>query len=329
MRTARGAAAFGLGLMLLASLGMSAPAAAQSYPTKPVRLILPYVAGGAADIFGRVVGQKLTEAFKENFIVENRPGANGGIGADLVAKAAPDGYTLLVTASGPIVINPGLYASVPYDPIKDFAPVGQGTIYQYVMVVLATSPIHSLADLVKAAKAAPGAVSYGSTGIGGGNHLAGELLALKTGTVLNHVPYKGSAAALTDLLGGHLTFMFDTVITSMPHIQSGGLRAFAVSSRKRASSLPDVPTMEEIGVPGFDISQWHGVLAPAGTPRPIVERLNAELRKALELPDVRERLSTQGGIEIVTGSPEDFAALIRRELQSYAQLIKDARIPAQ
>jgi tripartite-type tricarboxylate transporter receptor subunit TctC len=315
--------------LAVAALAFAQSAAAQSYPTKPVKVVVPYVAGGAADIFGRVIAQKLSEAFKEQFSVENKPGANGGIGTELVAKAAPDGYTLLATASGPITVNPVLYSSVPYDVLKDLAPVAQGVVYQYVMVMLASSPIHNLDDLVKAAKAQPGALSYGSTGIGGGNHLAGELLALKTGTTLNHVPYKGSAAALTDLLGGHLTFMFDTVITSVPHIRAGTLRAFAVSSLKRASTLPEVPTLDELGLKGFEISQWQGVLAPAATPRPIVDRLNTEIQKALKAPDVHERLVAQGGNEIVTGSPEEFGTLIRRELKSYAQLIKDAKIPAQ
>jgi tripartite-type tricarboxylate transporter receptor subunit TctC len=315
---------------LVAGLALPAPAAlAQDYPSKPVKLIVPYLAGGAADIFGRIMAQKLSEALHKNFLVENRPGANGGIGTEVVAKSAPDGYTLLATASGPIVVNPSLYTSVPYDVLKDFAPVAQGVVYQYVMVVIKSSPVHSLADLVAMAKASPGAVSYGSTGIGGGNHLAGELLGLMTGAKMTHVPYKGSAGALTDLLGGHLTFMFDTVITSVPHIQTGELRAFAVSSRKRASSLPDVPTLDEMGLKGFDISQWQGILAPAATPKPIVARLNAEIVKALAQPDVRERLVTQGGNEIVTGSPDDFAALIRSDLDTYAKLIKAAGIQPQ
>jgi len=318
-------------LAVVAAIDALAPGAAiaQDYPAKPVRLIVPYVAGGAADIFGRTIAQKLAEAFKQSFVVENRPGANGGIGAEFVANAAPDGYTLLVTASGPIVVNPVLYAKVPYDPVKDFTPVAQGTVYQYVLVTLASSPIRSIAELVDAARAQPGAISYGSTGVGGGNHLAGELLALSTGTQLTHVPYKGSAAALADLLGGQLTFMFDTVITSAPQIRSGKLRAFAVSSAKRASALPEVPTMQEAGIPGFDISQWQGVLAPAGTPPATIRRLNAEIVKALHTPPVRERLVTQGGNEIVTGTPEEFAALIQSDLQRYAKLIKDAKIPAQ
>jgi tripartite-type tricarboxylate transporter receptor subunit TctC len=313
----------------LASGFLSGPAAGQAWPAKPVHLVVPYVAGGAADIFGRTLAQKLGEALRQSVVVENKPGANGGIGADLVAKAAADGYVLLATASGPIVVNPVLYAKVPYDPLRDFAPVAQGTVYQYVLVTLAGSPIRTLADLVAQARAKPGAISYGSTGVGGGNHLAGELLALSTGIQLTHVPYKGSAAALADLLGGQLSFMFDTVITSVPQIRAGKLRAFAVSSAKRASALPDVPTMQEAGVAGFDISQWQGVLAPAGAPPAVIERLNAEIGRALRAADVRERLVTQGGNEIVTGSPADFAALIRNDLRLYAKLIKDAKIPAQ
>lgn len=312
-----------------ATILLALPAVAQTYPSKPVRVVVPYVAGGAADIFGRTLSQKLTEAFKQNFVVENRGGANGGLGTDAVAKSAPDGYTLLMTASGPITVNPVLYASVPYDPQKDLAPVAQGTVFQYVLVTLATSPVRSLGDLIAQARANPGVMSYGSTGVGGGNHLAGEVLALATGTKLNHVPYRGSAAALTDLLGGHIAFMFDTVITSVPHLQAGTLRAFAVSSARRASALPDVPTAQEAGIAGMDVSQWQGVLAPAGTPRPIIERLNEEVRRALAMTDVRERLAVHGGAEIVTGSPEDLAGLIRRELASYGALIKAANIKAE
>jgi tripartite-type tricarboxylate transporter receptor subunit TctC len=313
----------------LIALVSCASAVAQEYPSKPVRVIVPYVAGGNADIWARVLSQKLTEAFKQSFVVENRPGANGGIGADAVAKSAPDGYTLLMTASGPIVVNPVLYAKVPYDVQKDFAPVAQCVVFQYVLVTLSSSPYKSLDDIVAAARTQPGALAFGSTGVGGGNHLAGELFGLSAGVRFNHVPYKGSAAALADLLGGQLAFMFDTVITSVPHLKSGKLRAYAVSSARRASALPDVPTLQEAGYKDFDVSQWQGVLAPAGTPRPVVERLNAEIVNAMHAADVRERIVTQGGSEIVTGSPEEFGALIRRELQQYARLIRDAKIPAQ
>jgi tripartite-type tricarboxylate transporter receptor subunit TctC len=262
-------------------------------------------------------------------VVENKPGANGNVGADFVAKSAPDGYTLLATASGPITVNPVLYARVPYDPVRDFAPVAQCVVYQYVLVTLASSPYKAIDDIVAAARAKPGALAYGSTGVGGGNHLAGELFALKTGTRFNHIPYKGSAPALADLLGGQLAFMFDTVITSVPHIRSGKLRAFAVSSAKRASSLPEVATMQEAGIAGFDISQWQGILAPAGTPQPIVQRLNAEIVKAMHAPDVHERIAVKGGNEIVTGTPEELAVLIKKELGAYQKLIKDAHIQAQ
>jgi tripartite-type tricarboxylate transporter receptor subunit TctC len=316
-------------LATLATIALCATASAQDYPSKPVRIVVPYAAGGNADILGRTLAQKLTDALKQPFVVENRGGANGGIGTDLVAKAAPDGYTLLVTASGPITVNPTLYKSVPYDPVKDFAPISECAVYQYVLVTLATSAWKSIADIVAAARAKPGAVSYGSTGVGGGNHLSGELFALATGTQLTHVPYKGSAPALADLLGGQLSIMFDTVITSVPQIRAGKLRAFAVSSAKRASSLPEVPTMQEAGIKGFDISQWQGFLAPAGAPKAIIDRLNAETRRAMHAPDVQERIAVQGGNEIVTGTPEEFAALIKSDLQAYAKLIRDARIPAQ
>jgi tripartite-type tricarboxylate transporter receptor subunit TctC len=311
-------------LLLLASITR-----AQDYPAKPVKIVVPYSAGGNADILGRTLAQKLGDALKQPFVVENRAGANGGIGTDFVAKSPADGYTLLVTASGPFTVNPTLYKSVPYDPVKDFAPISECAVYQYVLVTLASSPWKSIDDIVAGARARPGAVSYGSTGVGGGNHLSGELFALATGTQLVHVPYKGSAPALADLLGGQLSMMFDTVITSVPQIRAGKLRAFAVSSAKRASSLPEVPTMQEAGIKGFDISQWQGFLAPAGTPKAIIERLNAETIKAMRSADVHERIAVQGGNEIVTGTPEEFSALIRSDLQAYARLIKDARIPAQ
>ena len=314
-------------VLLLALL--AGAAGAQDYPAKPVRVIVPYVAGGNADIWARTLAQKLTEAMRQSFVVENKPGANGGIGTDYVAKSVPDGYTLLAVASGPIVVNPVLYSQVPYDPLRDLAPVAQCALYQYVLVTRADAPYKTIQDLVAAARGRPGALAYGSTGVGGGNHLAAELFGLAAGTRFNHIPYKGSAPALADLLGGQLTFMFDTVITSVPQIRAGKLRAFAVSSAKRASSLPEVPTMQEAGFPGFDISQWQGVLAPAGTPRVLIGVLNAEIAKAMHAPDVVERIAVQGGNEIVTGTPEEFAELIRADLARYARLIREAKISAQ
>ena len=294
-----------------------------------MRVIVPYVAGGNADIWARTLAQKLTEAMRQSFVVENKPGANGGIGTDYVAKSAPDGYTLLAVASGPIVVNPVLYSQVPYDPLRDLAPVAQCAVYQYVLVTRADAPYKRIQDLAADARAHPGALAYGSTGVGGGNHLAAELFALATGARFNHIPYKGSAPALADLLGGQLTFMFDTVITSVPHIHAGKLRAFAVSSAKRASSLREVPTMQEAGFAGFDMSQWQGVLAPVGTPRALIGVLNAQIAKAMHAPDVYERIAVQGGNEIITGTPEEFGALIRADLERYARLIREAKISAQ
>ena len=313
--------------LLLALL--AGAAGAQDYPARPVRIIVPYVAGGNADIWARTLAQKLTEAMRQSFVVENKPGANGGIGTDYVAKSAPDGYTLLAVASGPIVVNPVLYAQVPYDPLRDLAPVAQCAVYQYVLVTRADAPYKRIEDLVADARARPGSLAYGSTGVGGGNHLAAELFALASGTRFNHIPYKGSAPALADLLGGQLSFMFDTVITSVPHIRAGKLRAFAVSSAKRASSLPEVPTMQEAGFAGYDMSQWQGVLAPAGTPRAVIGPLNAQIVKAMHAPDVHERIAVQGGNDIVTGTPEEFAALIRADLERYARLIREAKISGQ
>ena len=315
--------------LLAVLLMLGATAWAQDYPTKPVRVIVPYVAAGNADIWARTLSQKLTESLKQAFVVENKPGANGGIGTDFVAKSAPDGYTLLAVASGPIVVNPVLYSNVTYDPLKDLAPVAQCAVYQYVLVTRSDAPYKTIGELVAAAKANPGGLAYGSTGIGGGNHLAAELFGLATGTRFNHIPYKGSAPALADLLGGQLAFMFDTVITSVAHIRSGRLRAFAVSSAKRATSIPEVPTMQEAGFAGFDMSQWQGVLAPAGTPSAVIRKLNGAMVKAMHAPDVVERIAVQGGNDIVTGSPEDFAVLIRADLERYGKLIREAKITAQ
>jgi tripartite-type tricarboxylate transporter receptor subunit TctC len=291
--------------------------------------VVPYAAGGSADITARVIGQKMSESMGVPIIVENKGGANGMIGTDVVAKSPPDGYTLLLDASGPLVVNPSLYAKVPYDTLKDFIPVSQITTFQYVMVVPDASPIKSLKDLVAAAKAKPGTISYGSTGIGGGGHLAGELFAIMSGTKLIHVPYKGSAPALADLLAGQLSFTFDTVITSVPLVRAGKLRAYAVSGPHRAKSLPDVPTLNELGYKGFEITQFQGLLAPAKTDSAIVSRLHQEVVKALKSPDVVQRLETDGGNELVGGTPAEFAVQIQSDLALYRKLIADADIKQQ
>ena len=319
---------------LVAALAVWTPGAAAQgdpakYPQRPIRFICPYVPGGAGDIFTRTIAQKLGDALGQPVVVDNRPGANGGIGTDIVAKSAPDGYTLLMGNSGPLTINPVLYKRVPYDPIKDFAPISQGTSYMYVLVVPPALGAANVTDFVALLKAKPGQMTYGSTGIGGGNHLSGELFNLMTKTSSVHVPYTGSAAALAALLGGQINYMFDTVITSVPHVRSGRLKALGVTALKRTISLPEVPTLDAMGLKGFELTQWQAVVAPAGTPKPIVDRLYRQVVEALKQPDVIERLATQGGNELVGNTPEEFAQVIRNDLSKYAKLVKAAGIQPQ
>ena len=272
-------------LITMAALVFAGAAWAQgdAYPNKPIKMVVPYAAGGNADITARVIARRMAEGLGQPIVVENKGGANGGIGTDMVAKAAPDGYTLLMVARGPIVINPVMYAKVPYDPVKDLQPISQVLTYQYVLVTPAASPFRSVDDLVSQARSKPASLSYGSAGTGAGGHLAGELLANVTGTKLTHVPYKGNAPALADLLGGVLSFTYDTVVTAVPHIRSGALRPLAVSGPRRAGSLPQVPTMQELGYKGFDITQFVGLMAPARTDPAIVRRLQQEVVKAMTL----------------------------------------------
>jgi tripartite-type tricarboxylate transporter receptor subunit TctC len=314
-----------IGAVLIVLAG-ALQAHAQSYPNKPIRMIVPYAAGGAADITARVVAQKMSEGLGVPVVIDNRGGANGNIGTDAVAKAAADGYTVLLTASGPIVVNQSLYPKLPYDPLKDLVPISQLTSYQYVLIVPDGSPIKSVLQLVQMAKAEPGKLSYGSTGIGGGGHLAGEKFASMTGTQMTHVPYKGNALALSDLLGGQLSFTFDTVVTAAPHIASAKVRAYAVTGPKRASSLPQLPTMAELGYKDFNVTQFQGLFAPAKTSPVIIERLRAEVAKALKSPEVVKRLATDGGYDLVGSSPAEFTKLIQDEAAAYGRLIKDAHI---
>ena len=320
--------------VLLAGLGACSASAQKTgaeehYPSRPIRFICPYNPGGAGDIFTRTIAQKLTESLGQTVVVDNRPGANGGIGTGIVAKAAPDGHTLLMGNSGPMTINPVLYSRVPYDPVRDFAPVTQGTSYMYVLVVPSSMPALNLNEFIGVLKAKSGQMTYGSTGIGGGNHLSGELFNLMTRTKAIHVPYTGSAAALAALLGGQINYMFDTVITAVPHVRASRLRAFGVTALKRASSLPEVGTLDEQGLKGFELTQWQAVVAPGGTPRPVIDLLYREVAKALKMPDVIERLATQGGNDLVGNTPEEFAQVIKNDLAKYAKLIRAAGIHPQ
>ena len=294
---------------------------AQAYPNHVIRLVVPFPAGGTTDILARAAAQKLTESLGQPVVVDNRPGAGGNIGADVVAKSAPDGYTLLMGTVGTHAINPSLYTKMPYDHVKDFVPVVLVAGVPNVLVVNPSVPVNSVADLIKLAKSKPGAINFASSGSGTSIHLSGELFKTMAGVDMTHVPYKGSAPALTDLIGGQVQVMFDNLPSALPQIKGGKLRAIAVTSLKRAPVLPDVPTISESGLPGFEASSWFGVLAPAGTPAPIVARLNSEVNKWLQSPEAREQLLAQGAVA-AGGTPEQFAAHIRSETEKWAKVVK-------
>ncbi len=307
--------------LALVTACMASVAFAQSYPNHAIRLVVPFPAGGTTDILARAAAQKLTETLGQSVVVDNRPGAGGNIGAELVAKAAPDGYTLLMGTVGTHAINPSLYTKMPYDHIKDFVPVVLVAGVPNVLVVNPSLPINSVADLIKLAKAKPGTINFASSGSGTSIHLSGELFKTMAGVDMTHVPYKGSAPALQDLMGGQVQIMFDNLPSSLALIKAGKLRAIAVTSLKRAPALPDVPTIAESGLPGFEASSWFGILAPAGTPAPIVAKINAEVNKWLQSPDAKEQLLAQGA-EAAGGSPEQFVAHIRAETDKWAKVVK-------
>jgi tripartite-type tricarboxylate transporter receptor subunit TctC len=294
---------------------------AANYPTKPVRLVVPFPAGGTTDILARAVAQKLSEAWGQQVIVDNRPGAGGNIGSDLVAKSKPDGYTLLMGTVGTHAINPSLYKNMPYDHVKDFVPVILVAGVPNVLVVNPSLPVHSVPELIAYAKANPGKLNFASSGNGTSIHLSGELFKAMTGVEMTHVPYKGSAPALTDLIGGQVQLMFDNLPSSLPFIKAGKLRALAVTSGARAAALPDLPTLAESGLPGFEASSWFGVLAPAGTPRDIVAKLNGAIAGWLASPEAKEKLLAQGAIA-AGGAPEDFARHIGAETSKWAKVVK-------
>lgn len=311
---------------LAALIAFCGAAGAQDYPNKPVRFIVPYAVGGAAELFARTIAQRMSVTLGQQVYIDSRPGANGIIGTEVAAKSPPDGYTLYMGNTGPLAINPALYQKLPYDPIADFAPISQGTLYPYILIGSSALKATTLPELIALAKSRPGELSYASAGQGSSPHLAGELFAHMAGVKLVHVPYKGSAPALNDVIGGQVPLMFNTISTSLPHIKSGKLRAFAITGKQRSPLLPDVPTMEEMGLTGYDVTSWQGVLAPAGTPRPIIDKLNRAVVEALQSKDVIAVLSGQGDVELVSGTPEDFARLIKSDLSMYTKLTKDTGI---
>jgi tripartite-type tricarboxylate transporter receptor subunit TctC len=300
-------------------------ALAQSYPTKTVRMIVPFPAGGATDIVARLVAQKLTEGWGQQVIVDNRGGAAGTIGSDLAAKAAPDGYTILVGTSSTHAVAPSLYSRLPYDPVKDFAPVVGLATSTITLSAHPSVPASNVKGLIALAKAKPDALSFASSGAGGISHLVGEMFKHQAGIQMLHVPYKGDAPALTDLVGGQVSLMFGTAVAFLPYIHSGKLKALAVTSLKRSPVLPNVPTVSESGLKGFEALQWFGIFAPAGTPRAIVTRINADTQKAVNTPEVKDRLA-QLASEPLPGTPEQFGAFQRAEVAKWAKVVKAAGV---
>ena len=307
---------------LAAACGIAAPpATAQGYPAKPVKLVVPFPPGGSLDFAGRLIAQKLTEAWSQSVVVENKPGAGGNIGADLVAKAPADGYTILLGALSTHAVNPNLYARMPYDAVRDFAPITLIAVTPNVLVVNANSPVRNVVEFIAYTKANPGKLSFGSGSNGSAGHLAGELYKVETGTDAVHIPYKGGAPATQALLAGDTQFMFDNLANAMAQVKAGKLRALAVTTARRSSLAPDLPTMAEAGLPGFDISTWYGLFAPAGTPSAIVAKWNADVTKILNAPDVRARFVADGA-EPAPDTPEQFSQFIAAELAKYARIVK-------
>jgi tripartite-type tricarboxylate transporter receptor subunit TctC len=294
---------------------------ADPYPSKPIKMIVAFNAGGATDIIARIVSQKLSESLGQTVIVDNRPGATGIVGTEMVAKSAPDGYTLLMVTAGTHAINASLFKNLPYDPVKDFVHINFTATAPNVLIVNNSVPANSVKDLIKLAKEKPGQLTFGSAGSGSTLHLSGELFKSMAGVDITHVPYKGGAPAMTDMLGERLTMMFDSISQAVPHIKAGKVRALAVTSAKRSQSLPDVPTIAEAGVPGYESTAWFGVVAAASTPKEIVTKLNTEINKALADPEVKEKLLALG-TEPVGGTPEQFTAHVTAEVAKWAKVVE-------
>ena len=309
----------------VAIVAVTGTAVAQSWPTRSVRLISPFAPGGGADITSRAIAQKLTVALRQQVVVDNRGGAGGMLGVDLAAKSPPDGYTLVLGTIGPIAINPSLLSKMPYDPLKDLAPVSQAAVAVNVLVVHPSLPVKSVKELIAIAKARPTDLNYGSSGSGAADHLAGELFNAMVKVKMAHIPYKGGAPAMLDLMSGNVQIVFSTLSTATGAIETGRVRALAVAGSKRFEGLADLPTMSEAGLKGFEVNNWYGLFAPAGTPKDIIERVSTETARALSQPDVKKRL-LDAGIIAMSSSPENFAAYTRAETAKWGKVIRDANI---
>lgn len=319
-------AALAFVLTAAVALVASLPARAQDpYPARPIRLVVPYPPGGASDVTARLLGQKMAEAWGQQVIIDNRPGANGIVALEHVAKQPPDGYTLLLANLGPNAINPAIYSKLPYDSIRDFAPITLTTLVPQVLVVAPSFEARTLKEFLDYARMNPGRVNYGNGGNGSSNHLGVELMASLAGVSLTPVPYKGDAQAMTDVMSGQVTATLPTVVAATPHIRSGKLRPLAVGTKTRVASLPDVPTMQEAGIAGYESFSWGGVMAPAGTPAPVVARLHAEIARILRLPDIQEKLSGLGATVSAAG-PAEFGIFLQSEIRKWDAVAKRANI---
>ena len=306
-------------------LAISLPAMAQTYPSKPIRLVVPYPPGGGSDTIARPLSQKMSEDLGQQVIIDNRGGAGGNVGMEMVARAAPDGYTIVLALTAQLAVNVSLYRKLPYDPLRDYAPItllGNGP---YILVTHPSLPARSVKDLIALAKARPGQIAYASSGSGSGGHLAMELFKTMTGTDLLHIPYKGGGPALVDLLAGQVQALFSTQVAATPHIEAGRIRALGVSTAKRSALLPKIPTIAEAGVPGYDSGVWYAILAPAGTPRDVVNKLNSEIVRVLKVPDYHKLLMF-AGIDAIGSTPEELSAYIKSEITKYAKVVKDAKL---
>jgi tripartite-type tricarboxylate transporter receptor subunit TctC len=301
---------------------------AQDFPNRPIRLVVPFGAGGVSDIVGRTLAGRLQEGLGQPVIVDNRGGAGGSIGSDIVAKAQPDGHTILLGSNGTHAIVPYLYKKLPYDPIKDFTPISMVAITPTVLAVNPELPVKSVKDLIGLAKAKPGTLSFGSSGIGSTSHLAGEMLGSMGGVTLTHVPYKSASAAYPDVFAGRVPLIFDSVVSMSPHLKAGRLRALAVTTPRRVATLPDLPTMAEAGLPGYSITLWIAVFGPAGMPPAVTARLNKEIGRVLSLAEVREQLAAQGS-EVTPGTPAELLAAVQTDLKRMGEIVRAAKIEAE
>jgi tripartite-type tricarboxylate transporter receptor subunit TctC len=315
-------------LAALALMCCASGAAAQAYPARPVRIVVPFPAGGGADFMARVVGQKLGDALGQTFVVDNRAGAAGVIGTEMVAKSAPDGYTLLLGTTGTHATNPAVLASVPYDSVRDFAPISIFSNAPFVLCVHPSLPVKNVRELIAFAKKHPGELTYGSSGVGSSTHLGFELFALNAGIKIRHIPYKGLPLAMIDLVAGNTSLVFDSIPSAAPHIKSGRVRVLAIGSPQRSPSLPDVPTVAESGLPGYEMGSWYGLFAPAATPKEIVQRLAAETVKASTSADMRARFAG-AGTDSLGLSAEESAALLAREIERWSKVARQAQIKAE